>query len=143
MEDYANKYGFALICGEATQDVFGHGGLWDIPTVQTDATGTRCDDGSSVEQAYLKNMVKSLDSKTYDTGRLFTSGCSMGSAFSEFSGVCMNHWYGSSKVSAFATHSTGLKIKGDGNRLPPANNSTISWGECDDCQYFPIVPKKV
>merc|ERR1712203_784990 len=40
------------------------------------------------------------------------------------------------QISAFATHSTGLKYKGDGNRLPE------NWGECDGCQWWPFAPIK-
>merc|ERR1712127_445154 len=39
-------------------------------------------------------------------------------------------------ISAFATHSTGLKKKGDGNKLPS------NWGECDGCQWWPFAPVK-
>merc|ERR1719232_858134 len=76
-------------------------------------------------------------------GSIFTSGCSMGSAFSEWAGICMfSDWFQSNPgfaISAFATHSTGLKIKGDGLHFPPALDGT-SWGECDGCEYWPVKP---
>eukprot|EP00947_MAST-08B_sp_MAST-8B-sp1_P001211 g1211.t1 len=144
--DYANKYGFALVCGEAVQDIFGNGGEWNIPEVMTNATGTPCKESDSVEIAYLKNVIAALGSGAagaeIDTSRILSSGCSMGSAFSEYSSACLHELYGSQRVPAFATHSTGLKIKGDGNHFPPDNyNTSTTWGECPLCEYFPVVPK--
>ena len=79
----------------------------------------------------------------YDVSRLFFSGCSMGSAMSEWTGLC-THLADAAVVSAFATHSTGLKIKGDGNKFPPDNyNPEFSWGECPECKYFPLKPVAV
>merc|ERR1711924_31685 len=60
---------------------------------------------------------------------------SMGSAFSGYMGNCLKKW-DATQISAFATHSTGLKYKGDGNRLPG------NWGECDGCQWWPFAPVK-
>merc|ERR1719192_1042814 len=68
----------------------------------------------------------------------------MGSAFSEWSASCMfSSWFESTDfgINAFATHSTGLKIKGDGLNFPPAPDGT-RWGECDECEYWPMVPMK-
>merc|ERR1712139_121776 len=50
-------------------------------------------------------------------------------------GNCLKQWE-PNQISAFATHSTGLKVKGDGNHLPE------NWGECDGCQYWPFAPVK-
>lgn len=39
---------------------------------------------------------------------------------------------------AFETHSTGLKIKGDGNILPPCvSDPSTTWGECPTCKCVP------
>jgi len=133
----AESVGFAFICGEATQDVFGHGGQWNIPAKITDKTGTPCSDSDSVEVGYMKNALAELAKTpdTYDTTRVFTSGCSMGSAFSGYIGNCLKKWE-PQHISAFATHSTGLKVKGDGTHLPE------NWGECTGCQYWPFAPVK-
>lgn len=133
----ANSVGFAFICGEATQNVFGHGGQWNIPAKITDETGTPCGTSDSVEVNYMKNALAELakSPETYDATRVFTSGCSMGSAFSGYIGNCLKNWE-PQQISAFATHSTGLKVKGDGNHLPE------DWGECDGCQYWPFAPVK-
>jgi len=46
-------------------------------------------------------------------------------------------------VSAFAMHSSGVKKKGDGLSLPPDNYATdYTWGECPECQYWPVMPVK-
>jgi len=133
----AESTGFAFICGEATQDVFGGGGQWNIPAKITDETGTPCDTADSVEvnymQAAIAHLAKSPDK--YDTSKIFTSGCSMGSAFSGYMGNCLKGW-NPQQISAFATHSTGLKKKGDGVTLPD------NWGECDGCQWWPFAPVK-
>jgi hypothetical protein len=133
----AEANGFAYVCGEATQNVFGHGGEWNIPAKITDATGTPCSDSDSVEVGYMKNALAHFakSPETYDMSRVFTSGCSMGSAFSGYIGNCLKKW-DPTQISAFATHSTGLKKKGDGNRLPE------NWGECDGCQWWPFAPVK-
>lgn len=133
----AESVGFAFVCGEATQNVFGHGGQWNIPEKMTDATGTPCNASDSIEVNYMKNALAYLakSPETYDTTRVFTSGCSMGSAFSGYMGNCLKKWE-PQNISAFATHSTGLKKKGDGNHLPE------NWGECDGCQWWPFAPVK-
>jgi len=126
----AEQHGFAYICGEAV------GGEWDIPAKITDETGTPCDSSDSSEVGYMQAVMKHLDqSGKYDTKRVFTSGCSMGSAFSGYMGNCLKQW-DPTQISAFATHSTGLKKKGDGNKLPS------NWGECDGCQWWPFAPVK-
>merc|ERR1712083_829851 len=137
MVDLANSVGFAFICGEATQNVFGHGGQWNIPAKITDESGTPCSASDSVEVNYMKNALAYLakSPETYDVTRVFTSGCSMGSAFSGYMGNCLKKW-NPQQISAFATHSTGLKKKGDGVRLPE------NWGECDGCQWWPFAPVK-
>merc|ERR1719266_2539582 len=45
-------------------------------------------------------------------------------------------------ISAFATHSTGLKVKGDGLSFPRDwHNPQYRWGECPECQYWPQQPQ--
>merc|ERR1712190_383214 len=109
----------------------------DIPAKITDETGTPCSTSDSVEVNYMKNALAKLakSPETYDVSRVFTSGCSMGSAFSGYIGNCLKKW-DPTQISAFATHSTGLKKKGDGVRLPE------NWGECDGCQWWPFAPVK-
>lgn len=42
---------------------------------------------------------------------------------------------------AFATHSTGLKVKGDGLTFPPCpQDPQYTWGECPKCEYWPTLP---
>ena len=145
LQDYARRYGFVLVCGEALQDAYGTGGLWAIPEVMTQRSGPRCSPKDTEDNVYMRNVVTRLEQQPsiYDTKRMFTSGCSMGSAFSEFIGQCFYTWYGPSVLSAFATHSTGLKVKNDGLEFPPDNyNKSIGWGDCDACQFFPLVPRK-
>ena len=141
--DYAKQYGFALVCGEALQtEELRESGQWKIPQIQTDETGPVCSDDDSIDAMYMKNVVETLDEQpeVFDTSKLFTFGCSMGSGFSEWIAVCMHSWYEQGRVPAFATHSTGLKIKGDGNHFPPGPYDGEEWGECESCQYFPTVP---
>ena len=47
----------------------------------------------------------------YDTSRVFSSGCSMGSAFSIFISNCLYGSLPKGHITAFATHSTGIKKK--------------------------------
>jgi hypothetical protein len=135
--DLSGSVGFVLVCGEATQNIFGHGGDWNIPTKITDTTGTPCSASDSVEVNYIKIALAHLAQSPdiYDTTRVFTSGCSMGSAFSGYMGNCLKQWK-PQHISAFATHSTGLKKKGDGLHLPS------DWGECEGCQWWPFAPVK-
>lgn len=129
MVSLSQQYGFAYLCGEAVS------GQWDIPHVITDQSGTPCGSSDSSDVSYMKNILAHLNQSpgTYDTKRIFTSGCSMGSAFSGYIGNCLKQ-EDPSQISAFATHSTGLKYKGDGNTLP------TNWGECDGCQWWPFKP---
>merc|ERR1712118_610186 len=85
----------------------------------------------------MKNALAYLakSPEIYNVSQVFTSGCSMGSAFSGYMGNCLKKWE-PNQISAFATHSTGLKKKGDGNHLPS------NWGECDGCEWWPFAPVK-
>lgn len=138
--------GFALVCGEALQFNSGKSGLWRIPEIITDSTGTPCKDSDSIEVPYIQNALSKLASGVsglpkLDTTRVFTSGCSMGSAFSGYVAQCIKQ-RSPDIVSAFATHSTGLKVKGDDNHFPPDEyQPSYSWGECPKCEYFPFLPK--
>jgi len=136
MVSLAESTGFAYVCGEATQNVFGNGGQWNIPAEINDDTGTPCSNSDSVEIGYINAAIAHFAKSpgTYDTSQIFTSGCSMGSAFSGYIGNCLKQ-ANPNQISAFATHSTGLKVKGDGNRLPE------NWGECDNCKYWPFAPR--
>ena len=64
--DVALANGFAVVCVEATQwwlrlrkneSEQGTEGVWDIPSVQTSATGTRCSSEDSIEMEYFKNVL--------------------------------------------------------------------------------------
>jgi poly(3-hydroxybutyrate) depolymerase len=139
----AAQGGFALICGEALQGIFGMGGQWNVPEVITDATGTPCGESDSYDIAYIEAAVNWLatQSDVYDTSRIFFTGCSMGSAFTGYISSCWKKAH-PTDLSSFATHSTGLKVKNDGLELPPDNYHTqYTWGECPDCQYFPFKPE--
>eukprot|EP00591_Stephanopyxis_turris_P003524 CAMPEP_0195520600 /NCGR_PEP_ID=MMETSP0794_2-20130614/17241_1 /TAXON_ID=515487 /ORGANISM="Stephanopyxis turris, Strain CCMP 815" /LENGTH=356 /DNA_ID=CAMNT_0040649989 /DNA_START=66 /DNA_END=1136 /DNA_ORIENTATION=+ len=145
--DVADKYGFVFICGEALQyEAINnatnqplHGGLWEIPEVFTDNSGAKCDTSDSFDNQYMKNLVAQLakEPEQFDTSRFFVTGCSMGSAFTIWQSPCL-HQLDNVNVSAFSSHSTGLKKKGDGLRFPPDTyNPQYSWGECPECQYWP------
>mmetsp|Transcript_22562 Transcript_22562/g.49904 ORF Transcript_22562/g.49904 Transcript_22562/m.49904 type:complete len:318 (+) Transcript_22562:54-1007(+) len=137
------QHGFVLICGEALQHVFGRGGFWTIPEIITDATGTPCEDGDSLEVPYVKAILAWLAERpeTYDTSRLFFSGCSMGSGLSNYITTCMKR-LSPANISAFATHSTGLKQRGDGLKWPhDIFHPQYMSGECPGCQYFPAIPE--
>jgi hypothetical protein len=151
----AKENSFVLVCGEALQYSATNsenpgapplqGGLWEIPEVFTNATGQNCDDKDSFDNVYIDNVIAELNKQPdiYDTSRFFVHGCSMGSAFTVWQGPCL-HSKAPSNVTAFATHSTGLKIKGDGLRFPPDTyNSQYEWGECPTCEYWPTVVEKV
>lgn len=145
--DIASEHGFAFVCGEALQytainDVTGaplHGGLWEIPEVFTNSTGQKCNDSDSFDNTYMDALIAELDKQptVYDTSKFFVTGCSMGSAFTVWQGPCL-HSKNPTHVTAFASHSTGLKIKGDGLKFPPDTyNSQYEWGECPECEYWP------
>lgn len=66
----------------------------------------------------------------------------MGSAFTVWQAPCQ-HAKAPEKVTAFGSHSTGYKLKGDGNKFPPDNyNPNYSWGECPECKYWPTKVEK-
>ena len=133
----AKQNGFALVCGEAVQDPE-TGGQWDMPNVITDRTGTPCRNDDSHDLGYITGALAQLSKVgRFDLSRIFFSGCSQGSGFSSYISTCTKQNPATAaNLSAFATHSTGLKTKGDG----------IVWGccsdieECEECQYFPFAP---
>jgi len=129
----AVHHGFALVCGEAVQSAMG--GQWKFPDVINNSTCNPCEPGKdSYDLTYLRNVGEQLaaEPEKYDTSRLFFSGCSQGSAFSFYSGSCTKQLF-KDRVSAFATHSTGLHVRGDG----------LSWPKalCDQCTYIPAYPQ--
>eukprot|EP00948_MAST-09A_sp_MAST-9A-sp1_P000364 g364.t1 len=153
LQDYADRYGFHLICAEALQNKWGDGGRWAIPDKQSNRTGPVCQieteekrkmiHGNQLDLIYVRNIIATLDPKVFDTSRIFTAGHSMGSGFSFYIATCMHKWFSDDqRIFAFATHATGLKTKGDNLAFPPSNYGNYSWGECDDkdCEYFPTVP---
>lgn len=101
-----------------------HGGQWLIPDVQTTASGPKCAPGDSVENVYMANAIAALEAathpgggKVFDTTRVFTSGCSMGSAFSIFAANCLYSTLPKGTISAFATHSSE----------PASTNAASAW----------------
>lgn len=144
---------FTVICAEALQGVFrGRGGFWSLPEVVTDDSGNRCNYNRSstavepgdIDLQYIMAILHELKQQhtTYDISKLFFAGCSMGSHFSLYASTCIKEEYPSS-VSAFATHSSGLKVRGDGLEFPyDVYNPAYRWGECPGCQYAPIKPRK-
>lgn len=142
--------GFALVCAEALQyesSSSQKSGLWQIPRVMTNATGTPCEESDSIEIGYIKSAVAALEKGSaglpkMDTTRIFTLGCSLGSAFSEYTANCLKARTPTA-LSAFATHSSGWKTKDDGTDMGPEfPDGRYEWGECPDCQYWPFVPTK-
>jgi hypothetical protein len=119
------------------------GGQWLIPEVQTDATGIQCDWQASRELRYIESAMARLSALgVVNRSRVFFTGCSMGSALTVWLAQCYHARYPQA-TTAFASQSTGLKVKGDGLRLPPDNyDPQYTWGECPTCQYFPapVVP---
>merc|ERR1712173_556254 len=116
---------------------FDTGGQWQSPHIINSTTRNPCNPVTdSYDLAYLHNVVARLaaEPQTYDTTRLFFSGCSQGSGFSFYGGSCFKQHH-PDVVSAFATHSTGLHYKGDGvnwSWFPPL---------CDECKYIPAYPQ--
>jgi len=107
-------------------------------------TGLTCLYDINPDLAYLKAAVEQMGALTLasggaavDTSRLFFTGCSMGSALTVWAAQCF-HKLTPAHVTAFASQSTGLKIKGDGLTFPPDNyRPRYPWGECPTCKYFP------
>ena len=118
----AKANGFALVCGEALQcpphppappGCTSAGGQWNMPNVITDATGTPCGDADSHDIGYIRGAMEQLDQLgRFDLGKIFFSGCSQGSGFSSYISTCTKQNPATAaNLSAFATHSTGLKTK--------------------------------
>ena len=144
------------VCGapDDVQDAEGghwHGGQWLIPEVQTDATGLVCDWENNLDLRYINASLAALEregakqgGRVFALDKIFFTGCSMGSAYTVWLAQCV-HEREPASVTAFASQSTGLKVKGDGLQFPPDNylaNETLSWGECPACQYFPAPVSK-
>ena len=134
---------FALVCPEARQYQKGDGprppliggGLWDLPDyVGNGTTGNLCAaaaSGGSVDLEYMDAVVAALakQPQLFDVSRRFYLGCSMGAAFSSLSAVCA-HAKAPGAVSAWATHSTGISLRGQ-PALPGVPRTSPAW---------PIVP---
>jgi len=143
------------VCGKSEDEfAFGvesswHGGQWLLPEIQNDTTGLVCDWENNLDLRYINATLTALESykdkdgkEVFDTERIFITGCSMGSAFTVWMSQCL-HEKMPSRVTAFASQSTGLKVKGDGLNFPTDNyNPQYGWGECPTCKYFPAPVKK-
>jgi hypothetical protein len=145
--DLVEKYGFVLLCGEALQYSVSNpetgatlsGGLWEIPEIFTNITGPKCSVSDSFDNGYMRSVFDKLaeQPEIFDTSRVFVTGCSMGSAFTLWQAQCLREEI-TTNITSFATHSTGLKIKGDGLRFPgDFYNSQYRWGECPGCEFWP------
>lgn len=119
-----------------------YGGLWNIPEVQTEETGPKCDPDDSLDNQYMINVLDQLLDFPYlfDSERIYTYGCT-GASMSFWQAVCLELRHATS-ISSFATHSTGLKVKGDGVLLESFLYQNV-WGECTECEFFPVVPVAV
>lgn len=140
---------FVVVCAEALQGVFGGwGGYWSLPEIVTADVGNVCNYSNpyapgGADLHYIMELLERFDQEPaiYDTSRLFFAGCSMGSHFSMYVSTCIKQKY-PQRVSAFATHSSGLKIKGDGLVFPSdLYHPDYQWGECPDCEFAPIRPE--
>ena len=94
-----------------------NGGQWLIPEVITTSSGPKCELADTLENVYITNALSVLAAaehpngdKVYDTTRVFTSGCSMGSAFSIFASNCLYSTLPKGSISAFATHSSKYSL---------------------------------
>lgn len=134
--------GFALVCTESLQlPAEDWRGMWRIPEAQTERSGNKCFDEVSPDIPYMKGVLRVLGQEgTYDMQRLFFAGCSLGGGFSQYMSSCLKSRMPKA-LSAFATHSTGLKVKGDGLSFRKSVHSNLPWSECPKCQYFPAVPR--
>jgi hypothetical protein len=142
--DLARRYGFILLCPESTQYNTGTttvkpGGLWTIPFSQNSSTGTRCEDDDSVDMPYFRNVLTQMKQcpDIFDLRKLTFHGCSAGSTAALYHAMCFSKWIGS--VPAFATHSTGMKLPGDGIDLPAAVVGN-DYDDCETCEFYPVVP---
>ena len=67
---------------------------------------------------------------------------SLHAQFSTFAADCV-HRESPGIITAFATHSSGVHVKGDGLIFPPdPYNPAFRTGDCPDCEFFPTVPRK-
>jgi hypothetical protein len=148
MVQLANDYGFIIICMDSTKynltsDATGlsrPGGLWDIPFAQNDTMGPMCGDSDSMDIPYMHNVFGRISEcpEIYDTSRITMYGCSAGASATYYAATCMHENYPGHTV-AFTTHSTGLKIQGDGIGMPEPIPG-MGFEECATCQYYPAVP---
>ena len=142
--ELGNALRFHLACVNPIQykfpDVDNYYGYWNIPLVQTDETGPACAAEDSIDNVYMDNVLAELEARPqmFDTNRLSFSGCSGGATASFWQGLCMHEKY-PDKVASFSTHSSGLKVKGDGVKMMSGIWNQY-WGECPECQYFPVTP---
>ena len=142
--DLGNALNFMIVClnplpygdeGEST-------GAWTTPYIQTDATGPKCAKEDSPDMWYFESVYAMLSNYPdhFQMDHLFFSGCSGGSAAGLWFAVCADQkWPG--QALGFATHSTGLKMKDDGIEfISTPLYGDVPWAECDQCQYYPVVP---
>ena len=116
--------------------------FWSLPMRMGDESGTPCADSDSRELVYLRSVFEWLDARPerFNTSQIYFGGESAGALAALYLTTCL-HANGSPwKPKALWTHSSGLKIQGDG--LLMQATPRMPWfthGECPGCDFFPIV----
>jgi len=142
LDDAAQRHKFVLVCGEAVQNEHGHGGSWLFPEIVN--SSTPCSNSDSQDLVYVKNVLNYLSGNVpeVDASRVFMMGVSMGSWMAAYASSCFKREH-PLRISAMGMHSSGLKKRHDGLHMPrDVYNPRYRWGECPQCKYMPIFPRR-
>jgi len=163
--DETMKRGIALVCFNNRQWVDssnpgcingeppGCHNSWDIPMMQSDATGTPCEDTDTNDLQYIDAVLDKLDTDhpgVIDTSKVYVNGFSVGSQFAMYAAACLRNRRGSSFVQSLGVTHGGLNNKDvdpdskvwapDGYARLIENEVWAPDGYAQD-QYWPFVPK--
>lgn len=163
--DETMKRGIALVCFYSRQWVDssnpgcingeppGCHNSWDIPMMQSDATGTPCEDTDTNDLQYIDAVLDKLDTDhpgVIDTSKVYVNGFSVGSQFAMYAAACLRNRRGGSFVQSLGVTHGGLNNKDvdpdskvwapDGYARLIENEVWAPDGYAQD-QYWPFVPK--
>jgi len=142
--------GFALVAPEPLRFAGGTKAhkhttcMWDIPQPLNAKSGMKC--AKSRDYALMLGVIKDLKARPeMDMDHVYLLGESLGADAAAFWSICLreSNALGSHALRSFGMHSSGLKIRGDGNDQDPLpSKPKYSYGECKHCKYYPVVPSK-
>jgi len=151
--DVLTSHGAAIICFASRRWFYSNTGeywdkSWDIPMIQTDASGTPCSDESSIDLLYVDAVLEAIQndpekSAKLDLSKVWINGFSSGSEMSSYQAHCQRKRRGADFVQGFSVTHGGLNnkdVQKDRENMINSENWTPGDAYAKE-QWWPFVPE--